>query len=256
MIRVTDGSREGFFCFVIFLLNEFSKCEHKKEQIVVDNFSYSYSNFEDYFYQPYNDINIIYDGVKELNIENMVTYEKLVILDILQRYDLRKYINYLINKYLKVSNKINNKVTEIVNKNFNNKKILGVHIRQTDHHVHGELLKIDQYIKSIDKQINSYDILYVMSDNIESIIKLKDLYKDKLFYLPDIIRSDKENGIPPHRMKGLDKYILGENILIETLLLSKCDHTILTNSNIANFIICNNINQKFEFIDLKINNLK
>ena len=53
---------------------------------------------------------------------------------------------------------------------------------------------------------------------------------------------------------AMNKYKLGEDVIIETELLSRCDKIIITNSNLSNFAMANNPDIKFQYLDLKIDN--
>jgi len=99
-------------------------------------------------------------------------------------------------------------------------------------------------------------MLYVMSDNHDIIIALEKIYNDKLFYIEDIIRSSDNIHLTILEKDKYDKYKLGEDVLIETVLLSKCDKIIITSSNVSNYAMVLNPYIKYHYIDMDFKNWK
>lgn len=127
------------------------------------------------------------------------------------------------------------------------KKILGVHKRGTDSDEHRPIVPLSDYFNYVDKNIDEYDYLYVCSDETSAIDAFKERYKDKIFTYEDAFRSNSK--LPIHKFfSECEPYKKGEDVLIEAILLSKCDYLILADSNVAFFSIYYN-NNKFNFID-------
>jgi hypothetical protein len=285
MIEVND-TRSGFFSSLFFVLNCCHVAEENDDDIKINNFSKLYDGYQiiendnfsiynrnknsyfQYFIDPYLNINkddkyskiFKFPPLNNRGLEEPILYknifgENVTIFSSLLNYEKRKYISFLIKKYILIKDEIKNKIDSIYNQNFKNKKVLGLHIRQTDHGEHGKLLDFDFYVNEIEKNIDNFDILYVMSDNYEYINKIENIFPNKIFYIKDIIRSNKKNNICVHLDTSItDRYKLGEDVLIETMLMCKCDSVLLTNSNICNFILCYNPDIKYYIMDLNLKN--
>lgn len=266
MIYVSGG-RRGFYSNVLWYLNNCNRAELLSDNIEFNDFSTNYCDdptkgFYDFFqrYELNNNLKYDYD-INIEDIENIRYFKNTQICGFILDFDIRKYINFLIYKYLKINENIKNKINLNL-KNFKDKKVLGVHIRQTDLHksyIDNKLdkpLKIDDYLKEIENNISNYDMLYLMSDNYQSIDIVKNCFKDfPIYFIKDTIRSNNSLDNPIFRNnnnKSTDKYKLGEDIIIETELLSKCDKIIITNSNISSYCLVNNLNIEFKYLDLKI----
>lgn len=266
MIYVSGG-RRGFYSNVLWYLNNCNRAELLSDNIEFNDFSTNYCDdptkgFYDFFqrYELNNNLKYDYD-INIEDIENIRYFKNTQICGFILDFDIRKYINFLIYKYLKINENIKNKINLNL-KNFKDKKVLGVHIRQTDlyrSHIDNKLdkpLKIQDYLKEIENNISNYDMLYLMSDNYQSIEIVKNYFKDfPIYFIKDIIRSNNSLDNPIFRNnnnKSTDKYKLGEDIIIETELLSKCDKIIITNSNISSYCLVNNLNIEFKYLDLKI----
>lgn len=266
MIYVSGG-RRGFYSNVLWYLNNCNRAEILSDNIEFNDFSTNYCDdpskgFYDFFqrYELNNNLKYDYD-INIKDIENIRYFKNTEICGFILDFDIRKYINFLIYKYLKINENIKNKINLNL-KNFKDKKVLGVHIRQTDlyrSHIDNKLdkpLKIENYLKEIENNISNYDMLYLMSDNYQSIKIVKNYFKDfPIYFIKDIIRSNNSLDNPIFRNnnnKSTDKYKLGEDIIIETELLSNCDKIIITNSNISSYCLVNNLNIEFKYLDLKI----
>lgn len=258
--------RLGFFSDLLYVLNMCHLAEKTDDDIIVENFSHLYydekmgyqNSFLQYFEDTYKNI----DKTKKYpikyhylpDVENVKMYNGLPICGFILDIELRKYIKFLIDKYIKIKPHIKEKINIIFENNFKSKKVLGVHVRQTDHGEHGKLVPNHIYLNIIKQNINNFDLLYVMADNYFIINELRAIYGDKLFFIEDIIRSKDNIKLTILEEGKYDKYKLGEDILIETILLSKCQKVILTNSNIGNFVMANNQGLNYEYVDLKIKN--
>ncbi len=283
MIIVPPG-RKGFYSIVLWYLSHCHMAEKYNDDVIIYQFSdYYYDKTNKYKYQKIlSGRNAVSEGFLQffenpfdidknlkyyknfydlVDIEQHQKFDDTIICGFILDKDLRKYIKFLIDKYLKIKKSILDKIDNY-SKVFYNKKVLGVHIRQTDLYRSQfddkpvKPVDFNIYIDKINENINNYDLLYLMSDNIISINKIEDYFKDKIeiFYIKDILRSNDDTGLPLIRNKNIkvDKYQLGEDILIETELLSMCNKILITNSNISSFVLANNPDIDFEYLDLGI----
>lgn len=270
MVIVKSG-RRGFYSVILWYLDNCHRAEINDDDVMMNTFPDGYCDekyhfydktstcFLKYFEDPLNiDKNIKYtkDYSHLVTVENIMNYGNTQICGFILDVELRKYMNFLIKKYLKIRPHILEKIS-VHSKFFENKKVLGVHIRQTDLYTSEKdnkpvkPININTYIEKIKK--NKFDLLYLMSDNIESINKIEKHFPN-VYYIKDIIRSEKEKEQLFIRNEKLSvkKYKLGEDVLIETELLSKCNKILITNSNISSYVLANNPDIEYEYLDLKL----
>jgi hypothetical protein len=145
----------------------------------------------------------------------------------------RKEYGEIVNKYVKLLPHVEFKVEDFCNTHFKNKRILGVHCRGTDH---PDKLSMDFYIERIKKYVDSYDILFVASDEQNRVDAIKEAFGDKVVEYPATFRSN--NDIPLHYANDYQcsKYYVGEDVIVEAYILSKTNMLLCcTNSNVNYF---------------------
>lgn len=254
----------GFFSNFFFVLGHIIKADKEGYKIAVDmeNYPTLYSEdglfnntmnaWEYYFEQPegidlkeaYKYKNIILSSDKYL-FENVPHYmnnsKKLPDKEMVDKLD-----PYL-DKYIKVDKSIIDEVSDI--RNSWGENALGVHIRGTDmnnapgHPVPAEL---NIYFSYLDTCINENDIdnVFVCTDEVEILDKLKNKYGNLIVHT-DALRST--DGQAVHKNENVDrknhKYTMGKEVLIDALLLSKCQHLICGNSNVPYAAILFNKNK-------------
>jgi hypothetical protein len=146
--------------------------------------------------------------------------------------------NSLFFKYYKFPKKIMNAVNSFVNNNFK-KNMLGLHYRGsdkiTDYQQNPRILSKDEYFLIIEDYINNNNIhdVFLATDSITIIpyiIKLQEKYNLNII-IQDCTRF--ADGQIPFKNTGKDPIMLGTECLIDSILLSKCDALLLTNSALS-----------------------
>lgn len=155
----------------------------------------------------------------------------------------RERMNNMIKKYVKIKQPIINKIDDFWYSNINQgDKVLGVHLRMTDKFnctSHGEPttgkpIEIEIYINHIKKYIEKEGEnvkIFLATDSRDGIERMVSVFNDKLFYRKDVIRSTGPKSV--HHDMGGDNYKKGEDVLIDSILLSKCDFLFKGISNVA-----------------------
>ena len=155
----------------------------------------------------------------------------------------RKRMNDMIKKYVKIKPHVTDKIDTFWSSHVNqNNNVLGVHLRMTDKFDctnHGEPstgkpINVDVYIDHIKKYIESEGDnvkIFLATDSKDSIDKMVTTFGDKLFYRKDVIRSTGSKSV--HHDMGGDNYKKGEDVLIDSVLLSRCDFLFKGISNVA-----------------------
>lgn len=145
--------------------------------------------------------------------------------------------NYQIfKKYIKIKKEIKNEAEKFLKKNFFNKKVLGVHFRGSDMKTqerHPFPASLKQITSFIDYEINNndYNRIFLVTEELDYIEKLKLRYKDMICYNSSY-RSNDPDIFKNHKRKN-HRYLIGKENIIDMLLLSKTKTIICTNSNMA-----------------------
>ena len=187
----------------------------------------------------YNPLDFVLDQNKEL------IYDIILKCKIVQGYsNLENNIDLnrlkIIGKKLKIKDIIINRINPNITEN-----TLGVHVRLTDMNVsHAKnfgIADINMYIAKIkyilnnNKNINN---IFVASDNIESINKLKLEFKDMIISNSVSNRSENENDINLDYQKFLRQNSNSSNLwqdsFLEAISLANCNYMLKRVSNVNN----------------------
>ena len=142
MISVSGG-RRGFYSNILWYLAHCHAAEKLNDEIEFVEFSPHYcDDIKTGFYQFYehvekNPIKYKDDFYYVNNIENIRYFNNTEICGFILDFEMRKYLKFLIDKYLIIKPHILEKI-----KSFGDKKVLGVHIRLS-------VFNVDSYIASI-----------------------------------------------------------------------------------------------------------
>lgn len=155
------------------------------------------------------------------------------------------------DKYLIVHPHILDKVDDFVNKNFIG-KIAALHIRGTDSFYDKTRphLPVSFYKELIAEKLQNYSKVLICTDSLEILEILKSSFGDK------IINYDSEKSTLEKYRYHLsyiseDPYRIGEEILIESLLMARCDLLIRGCSNVSTFSLVENPYIDFHYVTLK-----
>ncbi|WP_339149681.1 MULTISPECIES: O-fucosyltransferase family protein [unclassified Sutcliffiella] len=146
--------------------------------------------------------------------------------------------SYLYKKYLKILPTIQKDIDTFESKNFKNKHILAVHIRGTDKIA--EVPNLLELHQQFPQAINDYfkmqptAYLFLMTESQEILNQYKNLYGSKLIYTKCLRISNNDQNI--YKI-NYSKNLKGREILIDTILATKCNYFIGSNSNVTNAVI-------------------
>jgi hypothetical protein len=258
-----DKLGSGFFSNLSFVLCHLKICESMGMIPVVDfdNFKtlYNRSNKEinntnnawEYYFKPvsgytleeiYQSKNVFFcNGEYPFNLSYNITEIQGLFESIYCKYiSLQDYIVERVNQYSNY---------------FPNQKILGVHFRGKEQnltacHSFGPTLRqITKYTDEIVK-IHNIERIFLVTEEQAYLDYFKSRYAEKIIYT-DSYRSYKVNSfnLSP---RDNHRFLLGLEILIDAILLSKCDVMLCSDSNVSEYAKFAN-NGKFKTI-YKINN--
>jgi hypothetical protein len=160
----------------------------------------------------------------------------------------------LVKKYVKIKPHILEKINHFMLKEFSGHYMVGVHLRGTDKPVRegASCLPIDFIKKQIDNVVKnkpSYKIFLATEDQDYSS-QMQVLYKDHLV-LRDSTRL-REKAV--HACKEYHGYKIGEDVLIDCLLLSKCNYLLASISNVSHCALVFNPKMKYKNIMILYSN--
>jgi len=248
IIRRNPGT--GFFSNITFILNHLLIAEKFNFIPIIDmeNFKTIYNeigkikktfNAWEYFFEPLTNYNLsdIYKNKKYIITDNKF-YDFFC-------YNMDK--NHEISKQLEKI-KLKPEISKIINKFDIPKNTLAVHFRGTSYKRspgHPFPATIKQMSTLVDKILleNKYDKIFLSTEEKRYLDYFKEKYSNKLIYLNDVYRSNKNDAFKVYPRLN-HRYKLGREILIETLLLSKCDCFIYICSNVSSAAIAFNKNPK------------
>lgn len=235
-IGIIRSTNAGFFSNFRGTVYTFHKCEEIgiTPYVLWDSGLYVDKsvgkNYWEYYFEQIGDIN---DKKKQYLLHDMSWNRK---------YFTRERTNHLIMKYVTIKKEIREKIDSFwVDNVTDDDSVLGVHLRLTDKmecDKHGEPetgkpVDVDHYIKHIkiycDKNKDSK--IFLATDSIDDIEKLKSVFGDKIFFREDVIRSSGLKSVH-HHLQG-DNYKKGEDVIIDCVLLSQCDYLFKGISNVA-----------------------
>lgn len=244
ILKANDYS--GFFANMLQTISLLMQVEKLslKYKILIDwnNILYRSDNrknnvWEYYFQQlhPYDVEEAYKNGVPLLKVKEF--YPSYI------NDEIRKKSFFVINKYVKIKEEFNCKMNNFL-KNFENKKVIGVHVRRTDHIQDSPYTKNEIYFQNIDRYSKEYGLnhIFLCSDEEKVINEFKEKYKNRIITYPST-RSFDSKSI--HHQLNFDGYKKGEDVLIEAISLSKTEFLIRTRSNVSHFSLCYNPNLKF-----------
>ena len=164
----------------------------------------------------------------------------------------REGANRLIKEYISVNSTVKNLVNTFYQQSFRGPPI-GIHIRgpgRTDggapelrrKYVNDGKVPIEPFFNALDERLaRSPDAqILACSDSAVVVHEIITRYGERVVNY-DAIRSEfgeMHANHPENRGTKFDSYKLGMDVLVEALLLSRTQHFIHGNSNVANFVLC------------------
>lgn len=146
----------------------------------------------------------------------------------------RERVFELVEKYIKFSKFITNKVDKFVEKHFEGKYVIGVHYRGTDKKAEAPRVPYDGVIYLIQKRIKDIKVknykIFVATDEEDFLEHIKLAFPLRVAYIP---AKRSKDGNPIHFDCSSHNYEKGEQAIMDTLLLSKTHYLIRTSSNLS-----------------------
>lgn len=220
---------------VDFYINWNNKLYQSDNKNLFDKFFYNQKSIENFTSFDFTTIDAMTIG----NIYNW-----------LHDIELCEKLNKILAKYGHFDNPVWKKCKELSNYKENT---IGVHVRRTDHYLHGEFLDNEFYYKIIDNKLkdNNYKNILLITDENKVVEEFLSKYGDMIILNKNIYRSEDQNPIHYKYLENLND--LAEQIMIEAISLSRCEEIIITSSNVPVYSLMLNPHIKFDQIDKHIN---
>ncbi len=184
-------------------------------------------NWWEYYCEPIRLGNKENASVKEFNASEYVTYAYFT-----QRQLNRHQVNFLIRKYIKIRENIQNKIDQFIHQNFTG-SVIGVHYRGTDKITEVRRVSFEEVLVCLHKYIAEHNLhnykIFVASDEMQFIEFIQRSFKDAVISY-STLRSDDEKSL---HFKLSNNYLHGEEAFIDCILLSRCNFLIRTSSNLS-----------------------
>lgn len=149
--------------------------------------------------------------------------------------------NAIINHYVHIRPIVQQKIDQFYAQHMAHKKTIGIHIRGTDKHLEVKPISLETIITEALKHADHETQFLIATDEQQLLERATEMLKPYTVIHYDCYRSP--NSQPIHYIKDptiADSSVtkpspaqLGEDVLIEALLLSKCDLFIHTYSNVS-----------------------
>jgi hypothetical protein len=220
------------------------------ENMRYQDLRYGKNVWDYYFDQPFNFTKEEVDAalkIKDVWFDNNLAIPSRLTPDVINAG------GNIVKKYINLKSHITEKIDKFLTENTQpGDKILAVHKRGTDHITDAPILPLKTYFDYIDERIISYDKLLLCTDEEYTVQEFKQKYGNKLITY-DSIRATDKNNLGVHQSVGLtDPYKMGEDVIIETYLMSQSDFLIKTVSNVSNAALIINPALKYVEIDTTI----
>ncbi|HEV2916746.1 MAG TPA: hypothetical protein VGW78_03300 [Candidatus Babeliales bacterium] len=145
----------------------------------------------------------------------------------------RHHWYYIIKRYIHIKNHIQEKIDFFYTQYMQDKITIGIHLRGTDKKVEAQPVSTKRILKKANKlakKLGNKCQFFIATDEQELLDMAIDYLEGPVLYY-DSYRS--KNHSPIHLRKMPGKYKLGEDILIESQLLARCNYFLHTRSNVS-----------------------
>ena len=176
--------------------------------------------------EVYKSKNVIVTKNRFYDVFSHKIYKKKNLLKLSNKVIIKKNIRLKANIFLK-------------KKEFNKYKTLGIHYRGTsykDSANHPFPPTYNQLVKKIDKLLlqNNYKKIFFSTEDKGMFDQITKKYKNKIIFY-NSYRSIKDDSFKKYSREK-HRYKLGEEILIESLILSKCHTFLFVETNVSAFV--------------------
>lgn len=236
---VLGPRRVGFFSNFFGVLNYLAWMEKEEDEFMVywdkkslyyqkEGFNGVTHNVWEYYFEPIFDDVVYQEGDSICRKFSPSPGNEFIFYRISLYY--REKAKKLIDKYIRIKPIVLKKINYFYDTYMSNKRTVGVYWRGTDKCKERRKVSQEEILLEAKKNADSKMQFLIVSDEMSFIQKAKEiLSEDKIIHY-DCFRSS--DGTPIH--KGVySRAQAGEDVLVEVMLLSRCDKLIFTYSNVS-----------------------
>lgn len=192
----------------------------------------------------YNSWDYYFEKINKYNLKEVYKSANVILINN-KTYKCKYFDGYnnlgpehkkILNKYIKFKQDIIHESKNFINKNFTNKKILGVHFRGTDQKTqerHPYPATIPQMEKKIYSLLDSkkFDKVFLVTEEKKYLNYFKNKISEKLLYTKSYVSKNK--NIFEQSTRNRHRYKIGRENIINMICLSTTDHILSVSSNLA-----------------------
>jgi len=231
----------GFFACFNCVLNHLDWCERNAMTPIVywDERSWYYVpwgynnsyNAWEYYFEPVASIN--YPPPFKIRLKFTPYVPDVIKFSVDHLYDYSRQEAFeIISKYIRIKPNIQEKIDHFYTHNIASRKTIGIHIRGTDKASEERPITPEKIIDAALQYADDDTQFLLATDEQWMLHRMIELLKGRTTVYYDCYRSD--NGKPIQlRQPKPSKAQVGEDVLVEAMLLSKCDRLIHTLSNVS-----------------------
>ena len=240
----------GFFSSFFGVLNNLNWCLNNNKTPVVfwDHQSLYYNpagyneslNVWEYYFEPVSSLrsdpqDTLYrdydapDGFRMIQHQNNPSN--------IPDHNLRKRIHReLIVPFIKIKKSVQNKVDEFFNQNMKAKNTIGIHLRGTDKSKVIDQVSVIEILNEANKHATPDCQFFVATDENALLESAKSILRADVIYY-DVHRATNKDPIHHCNHNPQIRPLLGQEVLIEVLLLAQCNKFIHTTSNVSTAVL-------------------
>lgn len=171
-------------------------------------------------------------------------------------YSVRESAGIALDRWCQLKAEIVAAVDDFADANFNRETVLGVHVRLTDAaagHENRKSVELDDVFDAVDRwaATNADCGIFLATDDQRAIAAFEERYPGRVIF-QECLRSTDGTSIHGHYDAGVEgsPYTKGLEVLIDALLLARCDHLVRTHSRVTCFTLC--WNPQLTYTDLEL----
>lgn len=153
----------------------------------------------------------------------------------------------IIKPFIKLNPIVQKKVDKFFDKHMRNKQTIGIHLRGTDKNIEVQQVPPLKILTEAQRKMGPQTQFFVATDDNLLLELAKKILKGKVISY-DSYRSD--DGNPVYYGSSFPPDVMGEEVIIETMLLARCKKMIHTCSNVSTVALF--INPELENVLLSV----
>lgn len=163
---------------------------------------------------------------------------------------MRTFVHsHIVRPFIKVKAVVQEKIDRFFEDNMQGRHVIGIHLRGTDKWSEVDQVSVSVILNEAKRCAKEGSYFFVATDDETLLNVAKVTLGERIIYCPSHYRS--HDGRPIHYNRNMAKAALGEEIVIEAMLLSLCNSMVHTCSNVSTAVLF--LNPDLENVLLSVN---